>query len=111
MNLPAPAIASRGWILLAVCAFLAACGGPDVDPSASLDELATREREVLFVGPDELRAWMEAGHEDDVVFVDNRSAFEFEELRIEGARLIPTDRMEASVRTLPTNKWAVFYCT
>lgn len=80
-----------------------------MDPNAPLPTY--EERDVLFVNPDDLHAWIEAGHPDDVVFVDNRSQFVFEEKRIQGARLIPTDRIPAAIGSLPLNKWLIMYCT
>jgi hypothetical protein len=86
-----------------------ACGGADVDPSAPLPTY--EEREVLFVDPDKLYSWMEAGHREDVVFVDNRFQSVFEQSHVEGARLMPTDRVKSSIGTLPLNKWLIMYCT
>lgn len=96
---------------LIVAALAAACGGPSVDPSASLSDLTYRERGVPFVDAETLAAWMDAGHAEDVVFVDNRNAFAFQQQRVEGARLIPTEDIATSMGKLPVNKWAVFYCT
>ncbi len=53
---------------------------------------------------------MDAGN-DDVVFVDNRNSFAFQQERIAGARLIPTEAMARSVGSLPLNQWIVLYCT
>lgn len=88
-------------------ALLAACS----EGSAPPGELAVYEEErgVLFVEPEGVREFTEAGH--DVVFVDNRNAFTFQQSRIAGARLIPTGDMERSIGGLPLNKWIVFYCT
>jgi hypothetical protein len=93
---------------LAILAF--ACGGT-VDPNAPLETHRDEERNVTFVTPEALRGWMEAGHAEEVVIVDNRNLFAFEQQRIAGARLIPTDDVESSLGSLPLNKWAVFYCT
>ena len=87
---------------------LAACGG-GVDPSAPLPTY--EEREVLWVNPDDLHDWIEAGHADDVVFVDNRTQFVYEEQHVEGARLISTDLVDEAIGTLPLNKWLIMYCT
>ena len=94
-------------ILIVIPALLAACSGEDV----AADELAVYEEErgVLFVEPGSVREFAEAGN--DVVFVDNRNAFTFQQSRIAGARLIPTGEMERSIGGLPLNKWIVFYCT
>jgi rhodanese-related sulfurtransferase len=54
---------------------------------------------------------MEAGHREDVVFVDNRFQSVFEQSHVEGARLMPTDRVKSSIGTLPLNKWLIMYCT
>ena len=89
---------------------LLACGG-EIDPNAPLPTHRNEEREVTFVTAEDLHDWMEAGHENEVVFIDNRNLFTFEQQRIAGARLIPTDDMEQSLGSLPLNKWAVFYCT
>ena len=99
----------RGLILLHLSTALAACGGGAVDPDGPLPTY--EEREVLFVDPEVLHEWMEGGNEADVVFVDNRTQFVFEEQHIEGARLIPTDRVKAAMGTLPLNKWLIMYCT
>jgi len=88
---------------------LAAYSGGDVDPDAPL--ATYEEREVLFVNPDDLRDWIEADHAEDVIFVDNRIQVAWEEQRIEGARLMPTDLVENSIGSLPVNKWLVMYCT
>ena len=95
-------------VSLILLAAVSACSGGDV---AGEGELAVYEEErgVLFVGPDKVREFMEAGN--DVVFVDNRNAFTFQQSRIAGARLIPTGEMERSIGGLPLNKWIVFYCT
>lgn len=87
-----------------------ACGG-SVDPNAPLETHRDEERDVTFVTPDALHDWMEAGHANEVVIVDNRNLFTFEQQRIAGARLIPTDNVEGSLGSLPLNKWVVFYCT
>jgi hypothetical protein len=88
-------------------ALFVACSGGDAPPG----ELAVYEEErgVLFVEPESVREFTEAGN--DVVFVDNRNAFTFQQSRIAGARLIPTGEMERSIGGLPLNKWIVFYCT
>lgn len=90
-----------------VLPLFAACAGADAPPG----ELAAYEEErgVLFVEPESVREFTEAGN--DVVFVDNRNAFTFQQSRIAGARLIPTGDMERSIGGLPLNKWIVFYCT
>lgn len=92
---------------LILVAGLAACSGSEAPPG----ELAVYEEErgVLFVEPESVRDYTEAGN--DVVFVDNRNAFTFQQSRIAGARLIPTGDMERSIGGLPLNKWIVFYCT
>ena len=91
-------------------AILLACGG-EMDPNAPLETHRNEERDVTFVTAGDLHDWMEAGHENEVVFIDNRNLFTFEQQRIAGARLIPTDDVELSLGSLPLNKWAVFYCT
>lgn len=96
-------------IALALAVALA-CGG-EVDPNAPLETHRDEGRDVTFVTPEALRGWMRAGHEDDVVIVDNRNLFTFEQQRIAGARLIPTDDVQSSLASLPLNKWVVFYCT
>jgi len=88
---------------------LLACGGGGADPAAPLPTY--EEREVLWVNPDELHDWIEAGHADDVVFIDNRTQFVYEEQHIEGARLISTDIVDEAIGTLPLNKWLIMYCT
>ena len=90
--------------------FFLACGGT-VDPNAPLETHRDEERDVTFVTAEALHGWMEAGHADEVVIVDNRNLFTFEQQRIAGARLIPTDDVKSSLGSLPLNKWAVFYCT
>ncbi|MGH7544479.1 MAG: rhodanese-like domain-containing protein [Gemmatimonadota bacterium] len=86
---------------------LSACS----DSGVPAGELAVYEEErgVLFVEPESVRDYTEAGN--DVVFVDNRNAFSFQQSRVAGARLIPTGDMERSIGGLPLNKWIVFYCT
>jgi hypothetical protein len=93
--------------LIVLLAVLAACS----EGNAPADQLAVYEEErgVLFVEPESVREFTEAGN--DVVFVDNRNAFTFQQSRIAGARLIPTGEMERSIGGLPLNKWIVFYCT
>jgi hypothetical protein len=91
-------------------ATLLACGG-EIDPNAPLETQRNEERDVTFVTPEDLHDWMEAGHADEVVFIDNRNLFTFEQQRIAGARLIPTDDVANTLGSLPLNKWAVFYCT
>lgn len=98
-------------LLLLAAVVPLACGGPSVDPDTPFTELTYEERGVPFIDADELHAWMEAGNADDVVFVDNRNAFAFQQQRVEGARLIPTDEFPNALGKLPVNKWAVFYCT
>jgi hypothetical protein len=96
-------------LILSLIAVAAACGGADVDPSAPLPTYD--EREVLFVDPELLHAWMEGGHQDDVVFVDNRSQLLYQQSHIEGARLVPTENVRSAIGTLPLNKWLIMYCT
>jgi hypothetical protein len=95
-------------VTLVLLVGLASCSGGG---AATDGELAVYEEErgVLFVEPEDVREFTEAGH--DVVFVDNRNAFTFQQSRIAGARLIPTGDMERSIGGLPLNKWIVFYCT
>ena len=94
-----------------VLAAALACGGGDVDPNAPLETHRDERRDVTFVTPEALQGWMRAGHADDVVIVDNRNLFTFEQQRIAGARLIPTDDVRNSLGSLPLNQWVVFYCT
>lgn len=100
----------RGLTLIPIAATLLACGSK-VDPNAPLETHRNAERGASFVTAEALHDWMEAGHADEVVFIDNRNLFTFEQQRIAGARLIPTDDVESSLASLPLNKWAVFYCT
>ena len=93
--------------LIVIPVLLAACSGGDV-PAGEL-AVYEEERGVLFVEPGNVRDFTEAGN--DVVFVDNRNAFTFQQSHIAGARLIPTGEMERSIGGLPLNKWIVFYCT
>ena len=97
-------------LTLLAAAVVFACGG-EIDPAAPLSTHRDEERDVTFVTAEDLHGWMEAGHENEVVFIDNRNLFTFEQQRIAGARLIPTDDVEPSLGSLPLNKWAVFYCT
>jgi hypothetical protein len=94
-------------MLIVIPALLAACSGEDV-PAGEL-AVYEEERGVLFVEPEAVREFTEAGN--DVVFVDNRNAFTFQQSHIAGARLVPTGDMERSIGGLPLNKWIVFYCT
>ncbi|HWC05924.1 MAG TPA: rhodanese-like domain-containing protein [Gemmatimonadota bacterium] len=94
-------------MLVVIPALLAACSGEDV-PAGGL-AVYEEERGVLFVEPEAVREFTEAGN--DVVFVDNRNAFTFQQSHIAGARLVPTGDMERSIGGLPLNKWIVFYCT
>lgn len=97
-------------ILCLAAAVVAACG-PSVDPEAPLTEYTWEERGVLFVEPGHVKAWMDAGNADEVVFVDNRSAFSYSQRRIEGARLLPANDVEGRIGSFPLNKWLIFYCT
>lgn len=99
------------WPTVALAAVALACGGPSVDPDASLSDYTYVEQDVPFIDPDVLRAWIQAGHESDVVFIDNRNSLLFQQQRIAGARLIPTDRVDIQLSSLPLNKWLIMYCT
>lgn len=94
-------------ILVALAALACARGG--VDPDAPLR--TWEERDVKWVEAGDLQAWIQAGHADDVVFIDNRSQFVFEQKRIRGARLVPTEAVPDASGTLPLNKWLIMYCT
>jgi hypothetical protein len=96
---------------LTLAAVALACGGPSVEPGTPLTEFVYQEQDVPFVNVDDLRAWMEAGNEGEVVFIDNRNSILFQDQRIEGARLVPTDRMDLQLSSLPLNKWLIMYCT
>jgi hypothetical protein len=97
------------WIVSAVLmGGVIGCDGAAADPDAPLETYL--ERDVLFVDPGDVRRYMDAGN-DDVVFVDNRNSFAFQQERIAGARLIQTEAMARSVGSLPLNKWIVLYCT
>lgn len=116
---PSPCVHRSGYIPVVTPRFLIAslwittitiaCGGAELDPNAPLPTY--EERDVLFVEPDDLHAWIEVGHAEDVVFVDNRNQFVYEESRIQGARLVPTERVKSAIGTLPLNKWLIMYCT
>ena len=105
-----PIMRMHAILVTLASATLLACGG-SIDPNAPLETHRDEERDVGFVTPENLHDWMEAGHADEVVFIDNRNLFTFEQQRIVGARLIPTDDVENTLGSLPLNKWAVFYCT
>lgn len=94
-------------VALVLLAGLAACSG-GAEPTGEL-AVYEEERGVLFVEPEDVRNYVESGN--DVVFIDNRDGFAFQQSRIAGARLIPTGEMARSVGSLPLNKWIVFYCT
>ena len=96
---------------LVLIALIAVACGAELDPNAPLETHRNEERDATFVTAEALHDWMEAGHADEVVFIDNRNLFTFEQQRVAGARLIPTDDVETSLGSLPVNKWAVFYCT
>jgi hypothetical protein len=91
---------------LTLPALLAACSSGEATGDLKVYE---EERGVLFVEPGDARDYQEAGN--DVVFVDNRNAFTFQQKHIVGARLIPTGDMSRSVGRLPLNKWIILYCT
>ena len=93
-----------------VAAVFFACGGDSGGDAAAGPLKTYEEREVLWVEPDDVDAYLEAGN-DDVIFVDNRNAFSFTEQHIAEARLIPTDQMARSLGSLPLNKWLILYCT
>lgn len=97
------------WVVGAVLLIGGAigCGGAAADPDAPLETYS--ERGVLFVNPDDVRRYIDAGN--GVVFVDNRNSFSFQRERIANARLIPVEGMARSVGSLPLNKWIVLYCT
>lgn len=96
-------------VLMAAVFF--ACSGGDGGGDAAAGPLKTyEEREVLWVNPDDVDAYLDAGN-DDVIFVDNRNAFTYTEQHIAEARLIPTDQMARSLGSLPLNKWLILYCT
>ncbi|MGH7570621.1 MAG: rhodanese-like domain-containing protein [Gemmatimonadota bacterium] len=95
--------------LLTLPLALAACSSGSGGEAAGELAVYEEERGVLFVEPESVRDYTEAGN--DIVFVDNRNAFSFQQSRIAGARLIPTGEMARSVGSLPLNKWIVFYCT
>lgn len=97
-------------ILCLAGAILAACGA-DVDPEAPLTQYTFEDRGVEFVEPEVLKAWMEAGNADQVVIVDNRSRFSYNQRRIEGARLLAASDVEQSIGSFPLNKWLIMYCT
>ncbi|MFN2383869.1 MAG: hypothetical protein ABR559_06345, partial [Gemmatimonadota bacterium] len=73
--------------ILVAAGFLA-CGGDGGGDAAAGSLKTYAEREVLFVDPEDVDAYLEAGN-DDVIFVDNRNAFSFTEQHIADARLIP----------------------
>lgn len=100
----------NGTILCLAAALFVACG-PNVDPEAPLAEYTFEERGVQFVEPEVLKAWMEAGNADEVVIVDNRSRFSFNQRRIEGARSLPASDVQQSIGSFPLNKWLIMYCT
>jgi hypothetical protein len=100
----------RVLTLIPIAAAVLACSG-SIDPNAPLETYRDEDRGVTFVTAEALHGWMEAGHAEEVVIIDNRNLFTFEQQRIAGARLISTDDVQASMGSLPLNKWAVFYCT
>ena len=101
----------RPILLLAALAAFACGGGSSIPADADLADYTFVEQDVPFIGVDDLKGWIDAGHADDVVFLDNRNSMTFREQRIEGARLVPTDQVEAALPSLPLNKWLIFYCT
>lgn len=102
---------TRTATTLCLAATLLAACGPDVEPEAPLSEYTFEDRGVQFVEPEVLVAWMEAGHADDVVIVDNRSRFSYNQRRVEGARLLPASEVDRRIGSFPLNKWLVMYCT
>lgn len=98
----------RLQILIAMGGVLVACGG-GIDPNAPLS--TWEERGVLWVDADDLHGWMDAGHGSEVVFIDNRNAFTYDQQHIAGARLIGVDAVQRSLGSLPLNKWLIMYCT
>jgi hypothetical protein len=94
--------------IIAAGGVFTACGG-GIDPNAPLS--TWEERAVLWVEAGDLHDWMEAGHETEVVFIDNRNAFTYDQQHIAGARLIGVDAVQQSLGSLPLNKWLIMYCT
>lgn len=67
-------------------------------------------RVVNQVGPDQLRALLEAEHERDYLLVDVRQPREYEAGHIPGATLLPLPELEARLYSLPDDRKLVFYC-
>ncbi len=103
--------AAGALVALGTALLLPACGGVQVDPNAPLPTTREEARNVSFVDAGTLHAWIDAGHRGDVVFIDNRDPFAFEQQHIEGARVVPTDKIEDALPALPLNKYLIFYCT
>lgn len=102
---------TRTAMILCLAATLLVACGANVDPEAPLTEYTFEERGVQFVEPEVLKAWMEGGNADQVVIVDNRSRFSYNQRRIEDARSLPASDVEQSIGSFPLNKWLIMYCT
>lgn len=47
---------------------------------------------------------------DDLFVLDVRTPFEFQQVRLEGARLIPVDQLKKRINELPKNRPILVYC-
>jgi adenylyltransferase/sulfurtransferase len=67
-----------------------------------------RENEVVELSPAELREKLERN--DDIQLVDVREQFEWDEVHLDGARLIPMGRFVSEVGSLDREREIVLYC-
>jgi rhodanese-related sulfurtransferase len=76
-------------------------------PIATADPNQPARADVARISVNEAKAQVEAGQ---AIFVDVRSEISYDQLRIEGATLMPSNEVVERYDELPADKLVIFYC-
>ena len=90
---------------------LAACGGGTADGETAVSESTDLATGVLNL-PDtvDVQTVAEIMNRDDVVLIDVREQYEYDEVHIPGITLIPLGEVEQRMSEIPTDKTVIMTC-
>ena len=97
-------------IIVALVGLLTACGGTAAPTTAS-QAVPAVSGEALELGPDvDVHTAAAAQGRDDVLLIDVREQWEYDQAHIPGITLIPMSEIESRLHEIPTDKEVIVTC-
>jgi len=99
------------FLLLILVLILTACGGAAEAVVVSEPAAAVAQNEALSLGPTvDVKTAAAVKDRDDVILIDVREQWEYDEGHIPGITLIPMDEIPNRLNEIPTDKEVIVTC-